>query len=111
MCEIKVCSKCHVIKEDPRLAGAHEETKGGGEDGNEDGEVGGGDHVCKKEDLETAQLLAKNTKPCPKCSMGIFKISGCSQMYCISCHTAFCWNTGKIINKNIHNPHYFEYPG
>jgi hypothetical protein len=27
--------------------------------------------------VETAKLLAKDTKPCPKCHSNIFKISGC----------------------------------
>lgn len=66
-------------------------------------------HVCKKEDIETAKLLKENTKPCPSCNMGVYKIEGCSQMFCTSCKTAFGWTTGKIITRNIHNPHYFEW--
>lgn len=33
----------------------------------------------------------------------------CSQMWCISCHTAFSWETGQVVNGVIHNPHYYEY--
>jgi hypothetical protein len=29
-------------------------------------------------------------------------------MWCVKCHTAFCWNTG-IIETQIHNPHYYEW--
>ena len=66
-------------------------------------------HVCNENDLATAKLLEKDTKPCPKCNMGIFKIDGCNQMFCTKCNTAFDWVTRKIMNVNIHNPHYFEW--
>lgn len=65
-------------------------------------------HECNTDDLATAQLLSKDTKPCPKCATGIFKIDGCDQMWCTQCHTAFSWRTGEIENK-IHNPHYYEW--
>jgi hypothetical protein len=67
-------------------------------------------HVCKNDDLETAKLLKKDSKPCPKCGIVIFKIDGCDQMYCTQCHTPFSWKTSEIITRgNIHNPHYYEY--
>ena len=66
-------------------------------------------HICNEDDLSTARLLEKDTKPCPKCNMGIFKIDGCNQMFCTKCNTAFDWVTRKIMNVNIHNPHYFEW--
>jgi hypothetical protein len=59
--------------------------------------------------VATAELLNKDTKPCPKCSMGIFRIEGCDMMFCTQCHTAFDWRTGAIETRNIHNPHYFEW--
>lgn len=63
---------------------------------------------CDKDILETVKMLAKDTKNCPACNIPISKISGCDQMYCVSCHTAFSWNTGKIETGRIHNPHYYE---
>lgn len=65
-------------------------------------------HTCDPNNLETAKMLAKDSKPCPKCQSLIFKISGCDQMWCTQCHTAFSWKTGKL-EKNIHNPHYYEW--
>ena len=66
-------------------------------------------HECNPETVETIKLLAKDTKPCPTCGEMIFKASGCSQMWCISCHCVFDWNTMQIEKGVIHNPHYYEY--
>lgn len=66
-------------------------------------------HACNNDDLQTAQLIKKDSKSCPKCGINIFKISGCDQMYCTQCHTPFSWNTGRIESGVIHNPHYYEY--
>jgi hypothetical protein len=66
-------------------------------------------HICDDNDLETAKLIRKDSKPCPKCGIIIFKISGCDQMYCTQCNTPFSWNTGMIETGIIHNPHYYEY--
>ena len=86
LCDQWTCPDCYVLK------GPHKDSE----------------HVCNKDDLETAKLLAKDTKPCPKCATGIFKIEGCDQMWCTQCHTAFSWRTGRIETR-IHNPHYFEF--
>jgi hypothetical protein len=64
---------------------------------------------CNKDIVETIKLLAKDTKGCPSCGIPIFKIEGCNQMFCMKCHTAFDWVTGKIESGRIHNPHYFEW--
>ena len=67
-------------------------------------------HVCKDENIKSAELIKKETKGCPKCGVRIFKISGCDQMWCTECKVAFSWNTGKmVVNVSIHNPHYYEY--
>ncbi len=84
LCNCNVCKKCLLIKENE-------------------------EHKCKEEDLETMKELKKNCKPCPSCTMFIWKIDGCDQMWCISCKKAFSWNTGEIVTKNIHNPHYYEW--
>lgn len=66
------------------------------------------DHTCNPDNVATARLLASDTKPCPNCRTGIFKIDGCDQMWCTQCHTAFNWRTGRIEDV-VHNPHYFEW--
>jgi hypothetical protein len=67
------------------------------------------DHECDPGNVETVKLLAKDTKPCPKCGEMIFKASGCSQMWCTSCHCVFDWNTMRVDTGVVHNPHYYEY--
>ena len=67
------------------------------------------DHICNKESIKTMKLLKKDSKPCPSCGTVIYKISGCSQMFCVDCHTAFDWYSGIIEIGRIHNPHYIEF--
>lgn len=69
----------------------------------------GEEHTCDPSSVETVKLLKKDTKPCVSCGTMIFKISGCSQMWCPECHTVFDWNTGRREQGVIHNPHYFEF--
>lgn len=84
LCNSKICKECNEKKEDDN-------------------------HVCDPNNVETAKLLKKDTKPCPSCGTMIFKISGCPQMWCTSCHVAFDWNTMRIERGVIHNPHFFEF--
>ena len=84
MCSTKVCSHCFEIKVDE-------------------------EHKCDEDNVKTADMIRNDSKPCPKCSTVIFKISGCSQMFCTICHTAFDWLTLRVTTGPIHNPHYFEY--
>lgn len=67
------------------------------------------EHTCKQENIDTAKMIMKECKPCPKCSALIYKIEGCDQMYCVQCNTAFSWTTGKIETGRIHNPHYYDW--
>jgi len=66
-------------------------------------------HECNKQELETINLLKRDTKPCPSCKAPIHKIDGCDQMFCTKCKTAFSWRTLNIQRGLIHNPHYHEY--
>lgn len=69
----------------------------------------GEEHECKQDDIDTFQEISKNTRPCPKCNIRIHKISGCDQMWCVGCNTAFSWKRGTIETGRIHNPHYFDW--
>lgn len=66
-------------------------------------------HECNPDNVATAELLARDSRHCPKCAALIFKINGCDQMYCTQCHTAFSWRTGRVETGVIHNPHYYEF--
>lgn len=67
------------------------------------------EHTCKEENIASANSIKKDTKPCPNCGIRIYKIDGCSQMWCIECKVAFDFNTLKIDNGQIHNPHYYQF--
>ena len=83
VCKIVICKSCREIKTE--------------------------EHECKQENIESAKLIRKDSKPCPNCSVFIFKIDGCDQMWCSQCQTAFSWITGLIETGKIHNPHYYEW--
>ena len=88
LCNWYSCSRCFIVK----------------------GQAHDTPHECKKEDIETADLIKKDCKPCPKCGEFIMKSSGCDQMFCVCCQTPFSWTTGKIVASGpIHNPHYYEW--
>jgi len=65
-------------------------------------------HTCDPALVATMAAIAKDTRGCPNCGTGISKVSGCDQMYCTNCDTAFSWLSGKVVTGVIHNPHYFE---
>ena len=66
-------------------------------------------HICNPDIVATYNMIKKDTKPCPNCSELISKINGCDQMWCIKCHATFSWESGKIVDGRIHNPHYLEW--
>jgi len=87
MCDNWTCPDCHEVR----------------------GPTKDAEHTCDPNNVATAQLLAKDSRNCPKCAAMIFKINGCDQMWCTQCHTAFSWRTGRVETHVVHNPHYFEY--
>lgn len=87
VCDNWSCPECHEIKGKDKEA----------------------PHTCDPNSVETAKLLARDSRNCPKCASMIFKIDGCDQMFCTQCHTAFSWRTGRVETGTIHNPHYYEY--
>ena len=92
LCGIKVCPKCFAI-----------------ENAHGDGETKDAEHICNEDDLKSAELIRKETRNCPSCGTGIYKIAGCDQMWCTQCHTPFSWKTGKKVNGVIHNPHFYAW--
>lgn len=66
-------------------------------------------HACNPDSVASMDLIKESCKPCPNCGLHINRVSGCSQMFCTSCHTPFDWNTGRKVSGPIHNPHYFDF--
>lgn len=86
LCEKWSCPECHEIK------GPTRDTE----------------HTCNPDILASARLLSNDTRPCPSCGSGIFKIAGCDHMWCTQCRKGFNWRTGRI-ERDGQNPHYFEW--
>lgn len=87
LCNMFACCKCHEIL----------------------GPTKPQDHVCDEDDVKTISLIKKETKMCPKCSISIYKVSGCDQMWCTQCQVAFSWKSGEIQRGGtIHNPHFYD---
>ena len=86
LCEKWSCPQCHEIK------GLNRDVE----------------HTCNPDILASARLISNDTRPCPSCGSGIFKIAGCDHMWCTQCRTGFNWRTGSI-EANGQNPHYFEW--
>jgi len=54
-------------------------------------------HECKQEDVETAELIKKDSKPCPNCGEFITKSSGC-----FAADTpVLCWNGTVKMSQDI----------
>ena len=53
-------------------------------------------HVCEDDAVKSFQYMKDNYKACPKCGIFMERVSGCNQMFCVSCHTAFDWVSLKI---------------
>jgi len=87
LCSKWACPECHEIKGTERDV----------------------EHTCNPDNVATAKLLAKDSRPCPGCGTVITKIEGCDQMWCPQCHTPFSWRTGKKETGVVHNPHYYEW--
>jgi hypothetical protein len=83
ICSCNVCDNCHEIKRSI--------------------------HKCDPNIVASIKAMRSETKPCPKCSVAIFKNLGCNQMFCTQCHVTFDWETLAIHRGHTHNPHYFEW--
>jgi len=66
-------------------------------------------HTCNPDSILSAETIRKETKACPSCGVRIFKINGCSQIWCTECKVAFDYTTGKIDTGTVHNPHYYQH--
>jgi hypothetical protein len=105
VCDAKVCQHCHEIigaKGDTltQIADTVEVHSSSGQVST---------HRCNPDAVETAKMLAKETRPCPTCKTLISKIDGCDQMWCTQCQTPFSWRTGQKEEGRVHNPHYYEW--
>lgn len=83
LCEMEHCPECMETKEE--------------------------NHRCKPADIATANMMRKDTKGCPKCTAPIHRISGCPDMFCVQCKTAFNWHTLCINERGNSNPHYYQW--
>jgi len=107
LCNVRVCAKCHEIKTaaaadtaaDPSAPGPSQPRGGSSAP----------QHVCNPENVASAAMIAKDSRPCPSCAALIHRVSGCDQMWCVCCKTAFNYRTGVVDKGVIHNPEYNRY--
>jgi len=66
------------------------------------------DRTHRRENLINSALIAKITKPCPKCKSPIQKRSGCNHMKCPKCHASFCWICCSEIEDKPFPDHFKE---
>lgn len=85
LCNTQTCKKCYTVINKDEI------------------------HECNEEQIETFNKIKEESKTCPKCGEFISKISGCDQMFCVSCGTAFSWKTGQIEKGVVHNPHAHQF--
>lgn len=84
VCKTKVCETCHDVTTDG--------------------------HICAEETVASLRLIRSECKPCPSCRVRVFRVEGCSQMWCTNCDSAFDWKTGlSITTEYFHNPHYADW--
>lgn len=103
VCDLSVCRHCQVGLEEDEVAPER------CADITEACAEGKHWHICNPDQVATARMLARDTKPCPKCKALISKIDGCDQMWCTQCQTPFSWITGQVEEGRVHNPHYYEW--
>lgn len=67
------------------------------------------EHTCDEDTLASVQAIRKQCRSCPQCKTPIYRIDGCSQMWCTQCRVTFNWNTGEVDDSGTHNPHFFDW--
>jgi hypothetical protein len=82
-CKIKVCLQCREKAEEK--------------------------HKCNETVLASLKLIQSESKPCPKCKVGIERSMGCNHMFCTFCRTHFDWISLKILDQDKStNFHYMQ---
>jgi len=97
VCATTVCEHCNEI-----ILENFDKGYGGGESKHKE-------HECNPDAVASYKMIKEETKPCPNCATAIYKIDGCDQMWCTSCHVAFSWKTGQRVSGRIHNPHFYDW--
>lgn len=87
ICSTWFCPDCHVVKS----SRTDEE------------------HICNVDTVASIKFIATDSRACPQCHINIHKIDGCDQMWCVKCHTAFSYRTGRRETGVVHNPEYYRW--
>ncbi len=83
VCKCNVCRHCRELKEE--------------------------NHVCDPDNLTSVAEIVKDSRPCPKCSVPIFRMYGCDHMNCTHCGIHWNWETRAILSHSS-NHHYPNTP-
>lgn len=110
VCKERRCSKCHV---QISISNASETSDAQSSETSDSSESETRKHVCKPEDVESVEMIRRESSACPKCGEYTSRIDGCSHLFCVACKTSFIYRqgaVGKFLKDSLNtNPEYYKY--
>ena len=62
-------------------------------------------HRCDANSVRSMEAIARDCRPCVRCSAPSMRTEGCSVMWCPHCHAFWHWDTRRAIDTRHGTPH------